>query len=67
MTVTLYMQGEVHVAYASECVGLFGGSTVEYSGGVSMHAATARTFHVACQLYPHRPGSCTQGTLQLPS
>ena len=58
------LQGEVHVAYASSCVNLFGGSSVEYSGGMSLAAATARVCHVACQLQPCIPGSPTQGMLQ---
>ena len=56
-------QGEVHVAYASNCVSLFGGSTVEYSGGLALAAATARSCHVACQLQPQSQGSSTQGIL----
>lgn len=59
-----HLQGEVHVAYASRCINLFGGSSVEYSGGMSLAAATARTCHVACQLQPCIPGSPTQGMLQ---
>ena len=50
----LDMQGKVHVAHASHGVGLFGGTSADYSGGLCLHAAMQQPCFVACQLQPMR-------------
>lgn len=52
-----HVQAAVHVAYASSCAGLFGGGAAEYSGGVTLAAATAKACHIACQVQPQNASS----------
>ncbi len=62
------MQGKVHIARASHCLGVFGGTSSDYSGGSSLHAAMPHACFVACQMQPMEASQSrgiTQGCITL--